>query len=66
MGRSVRHGDDLFSRNVAMTARVAGQAVGGQILVGEPVHDAVSDCADIRFGSYRLFSLDAAPGPDLD
>lgn len=64
MGRSVRHGDDLFGRNVAMTARVAGQAVGGQILVGEPVHDAVSDCADI--GSYRLFSLDAAPGPDLD
>ncbi|KCE01136.1 hypothetical protein P486_01175 [Mycobacterium tuberculosis TKK_04_0003] len=55
MGRSVRHGDDLFGRNVAMTARVAGQAVGGQILVGEPVHDAVSDCADIRFGSYRLF-----------
>lgn len=66
MGRSVRHGDDLFGRNVAMTARVAGQAVGGQILVGEPVHDAVSDWADIRFGSYRLFSLDAAPGPDLD
>src|SRR5271166_5681181 len=81
MGRSVRRGDDLFGRNVAMAARVAAQAVGGEILVSEPVRDAVSNCEDIqdiRFdegrdvelkgfsGSYRLFAVEAAPDPDLD
>jgi class 3 adenylate cyclase len=33
MGKSVRRGDDLFGRNVAMAARVASQADGGEILV---------------------------------
>ncbi|MFZ0904728.1 MAG: adenylate/guanylate cyclase domain-containing protein, partial [Mycobacterium sp.] len=42
LGRSVRRGDDLFGRNVAMAARVAGQAGGGEILVSETVRDAVS------------------------
>ncbi len=78
MGRSVRRGDDLFGRNVAMAARVAAQAVGGQILVSEAVRDAVGGCDDIRFdagrevelkgfsGSYRLFAVDAPADPDLD
>jgi len=78
MGSSVRRGDDLFGRNVAMAARVAAQAVGGEILVSQPVRDAVSDCDDIRFdegrdaelkgfsGSYRLFAVEPEPDPDLD
>lgn len=43
MGRSVRRGDDLFGRNVAMAARVAAQAAGGEILVSQPVRDALSN-----------------------
>ena len=78
MGRSVRRGDDLFGRNVAMAARVAAEAVGGQILVSEPVRDALRDCDDIRFdegrdvelkgfsGSYRLFAVEPEADPDLD
>ncbi|MBX9640319.1 MAG: adenylate/guanylate cyclase domain-containing protein, partial [Mycobacteriaceae bacterium] len=78
MGRSVRRGDDLFGRNVAMAARVAGQAVGGQILVSEPVRDAVHDCDGICFddgrevelkgfsGSYRLFAVEAEPEPERE
>ena len=78
MGRSVRRGDDLFGRNVAMAARVAAQAVGGQILVSEAVRDAVGGCDDIRFdagrdvelkgfsGSYRLFAVDTPADPDVD
>lgn len=78
MGRSVRRGDDLFGRNVAMAARVAAQAVGGQILVSEAVRDAVGESDDIRFdagrevelkgfsGSYHLFAVDAPADPDLD
>ena len=68
-GRSVRRGDDLFGRNVAMAARVAGEAEGGEILVSEAVRDAVSDCDDIGFdegrdvelkgfsGSHRLYAV---------
>jgi class 3 adenylate cyclase len=71
MGRSVRRGDDLFGRNVAMAARVAAEAVGGEILVSQPVRDAVRDRDDIRFdegrdvelkgfsGSYRLFAVES-------
>jgi len=81
MGRSVRRGDDLFGRNVAMAARVAAQAVGGQILVSQPVRDALDDypdTQDIRFdggrdvelkgfsGSYRLFAVETSADADLD
>lgn len=75
-GKSVRRGDDLFGRNVAMAARVAAQAVGGEVLVSAPVRDAVSvvDPA-IRFdagreaelkgfaGSHRLYAVEV-PSPD--
>jgi adenylate cyclase len=81
MGRSVRRGDDLFGRNVAMAARVAAQAVGGEILVSQPVRDALSDCPefqDIWFdegrdvelkgfsGSHRLFAVESGPQDDAD
>lgn len=81
MGRSVRRGEDLFGRNVAMAARVAAQAEGGQILVSEPVRDAVGDNDGIGFddgrevelkgfsGSYRLFGVEAVgtdPEPERD
>ena len=77
----MRRGDDLFGRNVAMAARVAAQAVGGQILVSQPVRDALDDCTDsedIRFdegrdvelkgfaGSYRLFAVETTADADLD
>jgi adenylate cyclase len=67
-GKSVRRGDDLFGRNVAMAARVAAQAAGGEILVSEAVRDAIDD-ADIGFddgrdvelkgfsGSHRLYAV---------
>lgn len=72
MGRSVRRGDDLFGRNVAMAARVAGAAGGGETLVIESVRDPVRDgsaSADIGFDdgrdaelkgfadSYRLYAV---------
>jgi adenylate cyclase len=67
-GKSVRRGDDLFGRNVAMAARVAAQADGGEILVSEVVRDAVrgegigfDDGRDVELkgfsGSYRLYAV---------
>lgn len=57
MGQSVRRGDDLFGRNVAMAARVAGQAVGGEILVSETVRQAISAQSDIELGAPREVDL---------
>jgi len=57
VGTSVRRGDDLFGRNVAMAARVAGQADGGEILISEPVREAVEGQSDIRLGPPREVEL---------
>jgi class 3 adenylate cyclase len=62
MGKSVRRGDDLFGRNVAMAARVAALADGGEILVSEVVRDAVSD-EDIAFDDGRDVELKGFSGP---
>jgi class 3 adenylate cyclase len=72
MGRSVRRGDDLFGRNVAMAARVAAEADGAQILISESVRDAAAGCDDIAVdtgrdaelkgfaGSQRLYAVDTS------
>jgi adenylate cyclase len=69
VGKSVRRGDDLFGRNVAMAARVAAAADGGEVLVSEAVRDAIGDKDGIAFddgrdvelkgfsGSHRLYAL---------
>lgn len=62
VGSSVRRGDDLFGLNVAMAARVAGQAEGGEILVSEPVRDAVDEAYDISLGTPREVALKGMSG----
>ena len=70
-GKSVRRGDDLFGRNVAMAARVAAHADGGQTLVSESVRDAVTgddiafdDGRDVELkgfsGQHRLYAVKVA------
>lgn len=62
MGRSVRRGDDLFGRNVAMAARVAAAADGAQILISEPVRDAVAECDDFTVDAGRDAELKGFAG----
>jgi class 3 adenylate cyclase len=69
MGKSVRRGDDLFGRNVAMAARVASEADGGEVLVSREVRDALTDLDGFEFdggretdlkgfsGTYRLYAV---------
>jgi adenylate cyclase len=57
MGKSVRRGDDLFGRNVAMAARVAAMADGGEVLVSEPVRNAIADNHDLEWGQPREVEL---------
>ncbi|MEO8815758.1 MAG: adenylate/guanylate cyclase domain-containing protein, partial [Mycobacterium sp.] len=61
-GRSVRRGEDLFGRNVAMAARVAAAADGAQILISESVRDGVSGCDDITVGAGRDVELKGFAG----
>ncbi|MGW0161928.1 adenylate/guanylate cyclase domain-containing protein [Mycobacterium sp. NPDC003323] len=65
MGTSVRRGDDLFGLDVAMAARVAGQADGGEILVSEPVAAAIGDLDDLWLGSPRESELKGLRGTHL-
>ena len=60
-GKSVRRGDDLFGRNVALAARVAAHADGGQTLVSEPVREAVAS-DDISFDDGRDVELKGFAG----
>ena len=62
MGKSVLRGDDMFGRNVAMAARVASQADGGEILVSAPVGEAVGGLHDIRLGAPREVELKGLRG----
>ena len=62
MGKSVRRGDDLFGRNVAMAARVAGEADGGEVLVSQVVRDALLDADDIEFDEGREADLKGFSG----
>ncbi|MEO6795231.1 MAG: adenylate/guanylate cyclase domain-containing protein, partial [Mycobacterium sp.] len=62
MGRSVRRGDDLFGRNVAMAARVAAAADGAEILISAPVREAVKDCDGITVGAGRDAELKGFAG----
>lgn len=62
MGSSVRRGDDLFGRNVAMAARVAGQASGGETLVSDAIRQAISGAIDIVLGAPREVELKGLRG----
>ncbi|CAM3245360.1 adenylate/guanylate cyclase domain-containing protein [Mycobacterium intermedium] len=62
VGSSVRRGDDLFGRNVAMAARVAGQAKGGEILVSEAIREAIAHAGEIALGPQREVELKGLSG----
>ncbi|WP_422745411.1 adenylate/guanylate cyclase domain-containing protein [Mycobacterium sp. WMMD1722] len=57
VGKSVVRGEDLFGRNVALAARIAAQAEGGEILISESVRDAVADRDGIGVDEGREVEL---------
>jgi adenylate cyclase len=52
VGTSVRRGDDLFGLDVAMAARIADLAKGGQILVSEAMRESVGALDGIEFAVH--------------
>lgn len=62
VGQVVARGDDLFGRNVAYAARVAGEAQGEEILVSEPVRERIGDDDGFSFSEPRTVELKGLPG----
>jgi class 3 adenylate cyclase len=62
MGESVRRGDDLFGINVAMAARIAGHADGGEVLVSDVVRKALTQFDGIEFTTAELAEFKGITG----
>jgi adenylate cyclase len=64
-GDVVHRDNDIFGRNVAQAARVAGLADGGEILVSETVADALAPYDDLPLGEPRAVRLKGLAGEHL-
>lgn len=53
---------DLFGRHVVMAARIANQAVGGEILVSSLVREIIDSRTDLHFGQPRGVELKGLTG----
>lgn len=61
-GTAIEHEGDYFGRNVAMAARVASVADGGQVLVTDEVAAALSDSDRLRLEQRDVMELKGLPG----
>jgi class 3 adenylate cyclase len=78
VGKAKERAGDLFGRDVALAARVADHASGGEVLVSEEVREAVVDATDITFtdprdvelkgltGEYRLWRAESALAGEVE
>lgn len=62
VGTAIERGGDLFGRDVALAARVAAEAVGGEVLTSDAVFTEVSDEADLTFVRAQRVELKGLPG----
>ncbi|MFZ0141978.1 MAG: adenylate/guanylate cyclase domain-containing protein [Aeromicrobium sp.] len=61
-GTAIERDGDLFGKNVAMAARVAAQANGGEILVSDDIRAALREVEDIVLVDGRDTELKGIPG----
>ena len=61
-GTAIERDGDLFGKNVAMAARVAAQAEGGEILVSDDIRTALREVEDIVLVDGRDTELKGIPG----
>lgn len=61
-GTAVEREGDFFGRNVAMAARVAAMADGGDVLVTDEIAEALADSTEYRFVKDDAVSLKGLPG----
>lgn len=61
-GEVIHEGRDFFGRNVALAARVAAEALGGEILVSSAFRERVEESVDVRFGQPHRAELKGLKG----
>ncbi len=61
-GTAIEREGDYFGRNVAMAARVAAMADGGEILVTAEIAEALVDASEFRFVEDDTVELKGLPG----
>lgn len=61
-GTAIERDGDYFGRNVAMAARVAAMADGGEILVTGEIAEALADSPEFRFVADDRVELKGLPG----
>ena len=61
-GEVIKEGDDFFGKHVNLAARIAGQAIGGEILVSSLLNELTSSGGDIEFGDAREVELKGLAG----
>lgn len=61
-GETIKEGDDFFGRNVILAARVASEAVGGEILVSSVFKALVESAGDLTWGEPRTAELRGLAG----
>ncbi|MFL6090507.1 MAG: adenylate/guanylate cyclase domain-containing protein [Aeromicrobium sp.] len=62
VGTAIEKDGDLFGRDVALAARVAAEAVGGEILASDAVHAAVADEEDLELIEAQTVELKGLSG----
>jgi len=61
-GTAIERDGDYFGHNVAMTARVAAMADGGEILVTEEIAETLADTPEFSFTEEDAVELKGLPG----
>jgi class 3 adenylate cyclase len=64
-GEAIEQDGDLFGKPVILAARIANQAVGGEILVSSLVREIVESRGDLTFGASREVGLKGLAGRHL-
>ncbi|MCH7719254.1 MAG: adenylate/guanylate cyclase domain-containing protein, partial [Chloroflexi bacterium] len=61
-GEVIKEGDDFFGKHVNLAARIAAQAIGGEILVSSLLNELTASAGDIEFGDPREVELKGLTG----
>jgi class 3 adenylate cyclase len=62
-GEALRDADKFFGRTVILSARIAAQARGGEILASSLLKELTESVGDLRFGEQREVTLKGFPDP---
>ena len=61
-GEAIKEGDDFFGTHVALAARIAAAASGGEILVSALLKELTEAAGDVAFGAEREVQLKGLTG----